>query len=110
MTVVGDARDTESLTASLAATAPDAVLLDWELPGLNPRRHLAAFRADGRPWLVVLSSRPEAHAAAMRAGADAFVSKGDPPEVLLMALRAVCDGDRPRIVGGAAAQSSETTA
>jgi DNA-binding NarL/FixJ family response regulator len=86
VTVVGEARDSESLATEMMAAAPDAVLLDWELPGLSPGPHLAALKADGQSRVVVLSTRPEARKAAMTAGADAFVSKGDPPENVLAAL------------------------
>jgi DNA-binding NarL/FixJ family response regulator len=38
--------------------------------------------------VIALSGRSEARLAALSAGADAFVSKGDPPERLLAAIRA----------------------
>ena len=37
--------------------------------------------------VIALSGRPEARQAALEAGASAFVSKGDPPEFLLEAIR-----------------------
>ena len=37
--------------------------------------------------VIVLSGRPEASALALDAGADYFVSKADPPDSLLSALR-----------------------
>ena len=36
--------------------------------------------------VIVLSGRPEAEDAALAAGADAFISKADPPEQLLAAI------------------------
>jgi DNA-binding NarL/FixJ family response regulator len=105
--VVGEARDAEALATEMMAAAPDAVLLDWELPGLSPGPHLTALKADGRPRVVVLSSRPEAGKAAMKAGADAFVSKGDPPENLLAALGVGRGGDTSCTVNGITPQSSE---
>jgi DNA-binding NarL/FixJ family response regulator len=38
--------------------------------------------------VIALSGRPEARRAALDAGVDAFVSKGDPPERLLSMLEA----------------------
>jgi hypothetical protein len=38
--------------------------------------------------VVALSARPEERQAALEAGADAFVSKTDPPECLLEAIQA----------------------
>jgi CheY-like chemotaxis protein len=37
--------------------------------------------------VIVLSGQPEVRRTALAAGADAFVSKADPPEQLLAALR-----------------------
>jgi len=63
------------------------VLLDWELPDRGGAVALSHVRA-AWPHSAVLafSGRPEAREAALAAGADAFVSKGDPPEHLLEAL------------------------
>jgi len=66
---------------------PDIVLLDWELPGQVDGALVAALRlTPSRPAVVVLSSKPEVRQAALDAGASAFVSKGDPPDVLLRAI------------------------
>lgn len=93
--VVAEAADVEQLMLALEATAPDVLLLDWELPGT---------RSDGRPashsrqlmslmrrlcpgmLTVVMSGAPEARGEAERCGADAFVCKADPPDALLAAL------------------------
>jgi DNA-binding NarL/FixJ family response regulator len=95
VTVVGEAEDAEQALKLATGRQPDLVLLDWELPGRpaadasagTGQRLLPALRAR-RPCLkvVALSGRPEARRAALAAGADAFVSKGDPPEQLLAAL------------------------
>jgi len=86
--VVGEAADTETLLALAKATQPDLVILDWGLPGLHTTDPMSALRAC-RPnaSLVVLSGRPEIRQRALAAGADAFVSKGDPPRRLLTTLR-----------------------
>jgi DNA-binding NarL/FixJ family response regulator len=90
--IVGEAEDLEQALEQIAGQRPDLVLLDWELPGQNSDSALVELRTV-RPGLVViaLSGRPEARRAALAAGADAFVSKGDPPERLL----AVVDEHRP---------------
>lgn len=93
--VVGEAAEAEELLAQLKATRPDLMLLDWELPGLSltnsvgPGNHLLSVLHVFYPNLrvIALSGRPEARQAALAAGADAFVSKGDPPERLLTTLR-----------------------
>jgi CheY-like chemotaxis protein len=60
------------------------------LPGLSAIAVVSKLR-DYRHGLrvIALSGRPEAGQAALEAGADAFVSKGDPPEALIAAIN-VC--------------------
>jgi len=85
--VMGEAVDAQDLLAQTEATCPDLVLLGWELPGLAAVDLLSALRKVGPDLFVIaLSGRPEARRAALDAGADAFVSKGDPPEQLLAAI------------------------
>lgn len=85
--VVGEADDTEQALELVAGQQPDLVLLDWELPGRGGTGTLDRLQA-ARPGLLViaLSGRPEARRAALAAGADVFVSKGEPPERLLAAV------------------------
>jgi DNA-binding NarL/FixJ family response regulator len=85
--VVGEASDARELVDQLAATRPDALILDWELPGLAATRAIAAL-LKAFPGLIViaLSGRPEARREAEMAGASAFVSKTDPPECLLAVM------------------------
>ncbi|MGD8466056.1 MAG: response regulator transcription factor [Anaerolineae bacterium] len=85
--VLGEAIDTTGLLDWVKAACPDAVLLDWELPGL-PATALLPVMHFHCPKLrvIALSGRPEARKRALEAGAHTFVSKGDPPEVLLSFL------------------------
>ena len=93
LSVIGEAAKAENLLAQVEATQPDLVLLDWELPGLRTDDRLSALRTLC-PLLkvIALSGQLEARRAALAAGAEAFVSKGDPPERLLTTLRAVGAG------------------
>jgi DNA-binding NarL/FixJ family response regulator len=85
--VLGEAIDTTGLLDWVRATCPDVVLLDWELPGLPATALLPLLHVHCPDLRVIaLSGRPEARKAALEAGAHAFVSKGDPPEVLLSSL------------------------
>ena len=92
--VVGEAADAEELLVQAKATFPDVVLLDWELPNLAANGSLLSALRGVCPhlWLIALSGRPEMRLTALAAGADAFVSKADPPERLLAAVR-VAGGD-----------------
>jgi DNA-binding NarL/FixJ family response regulator len=86
--IVGEASDARDLLSLLETSCPDALLLDWELPGMDIIELLASLRTlcPGMPVLA-LSGRVQARRVAMDAGVDAFVSKGDPPERLLSALQ-----------------------
>jgi len=88
--IAGEAGDARALVEGVEDGCPDLVLLDWELRGMELRDLLAALRmACLGLRVIVLSGRPEARRAALAAGADAFVSKIDPPDVLLAAIRSV---------------------
>ncbi|MGB2909932.1 MAG: response regulator transcription factor [Anaerolineales bacterium] len=85
--VLGEAVDTQGLLDWVRAVHPDVVLLDWELPGMSHNGVMSELRAICPQLLVVaLSGKPEARQAALNAGVDAFVSKGEPPERLLVTL------------------------
>jgi len=90
--IVAEVADTQSLLAKMADVHPDVVLLDWELPGLNNTSAArtvvnALYATNPTVYIIVFSGRPEAIRHALAAGASSFVSKADPPEHLLAALR-----------------------
>jgi len=87
--ILGEAVDTTGLLNLVKAARPDVILLDWELPGL-PAVALLPLLHLHQPGLrvIALSGRPEASKAALEAGADTFVSKGNPPECLVTAIDA----------------------
>jgi len=79
--------DTHSLFEALQENCPAAVFLDWELPGPKRLEFLKDLRSH-RPKMkvIAMSSRYEARQEALSTGADAFVSKGEPPERILSTL------------------------
>ena len=85
--ITGEATDWAGLLELAEITQPDLVLLDWELPG-RPSDDLRTgiCSQDSRPRLIVLSTWSEVKEMALAAGADDFVSKGDPPDKLLHVL------------------------
>jgi DNA-binding NarL/FixJ family response regulator len=90
LAVVGEVADADSLLHKTRELQPDLVLLHWRLPGCDMAGLLPALRAICPDLhVVVLSARPEMRQAALEAGADAFVSKIDPPERLLAVVRCV---------------------
>lgn len=96
--VVGEGRESCELLALVSALRPAVVLLDCDLPGApgGSRGDVPLDRliSDLRAMLpelrvIALSVRMEARRLAEEAGADAFVSKGDPARKLLTVLREV---------------------
>ncbi len=87
--VAGEAANTQEMLEQVKAQQPDVLILDWSLIDQTPA-NLAGLRSSS-PGLrvIVISGRTEVRPAALEAGADAFVSKGDPPERLLAALQLV---------------------
>jgi two-component system nitrate/nitrite response regulator NarL len=86
--VVGEAASAGEVLAKVRVARPDLVLLHWRLQEESASDLLTSLRG-ACPGLCViaLSARPELCQAALRGGADDFVSKVDPPERLLAAIR-----------------------
>ena len=98
VTVVGEAADAEQAISLVGSERPDVALLEWELPGQNGSSIVADLkRAQPGLRVVATSARIEARCAALAAGADGFVSKLDPPERLLEAMRE-CAGKTAQMV------------
>jgi DNA-binding NarL/FixJ family response regulator len=87
---VTEVSDTQGLFASLRENCPAAVLLDWELPGFHSKDALEVLHSYcPRMKVIAMSSRYEAHHEALRAGADAFISKAETAEQILATLYAL---------------------
>lgn len=62
---------------------PDLILMDARMPKMNGLQVVRYIRAKSpHIKIIVLSMYPDVKSEALAAGADAFVSKSDPPEVL----------------------------
>lgn len=93
---VGTAVTARDLLEAVEATHPAIVMVDWELPGFDPRQAVAALRKQGNgPQIVAMSAFLLAARAALAAGADVFISKTDPPESVLAILRSLQVGTPP---------------
>ncbi len=87
--VVGEAGNFTGLSAHSREQA-DLLLVEWAGIASQASQLLAGLRAlNERLRIVVLSTQPEDRAAAVAAGADAFISKVDPPDQVLAVVRAV---------------------
>lgn len=94
--VVGEAREGGQALRLVQAHAPDVVLMDIRMPGmdgLEATRRLAA--EEGGPAIVVLTTFDADTYVdeALRAGAVGFVLKDSDPERLVEAVRAAAAGD-----------------
>ena len=102
--VVDEAATREQVAAHASRSCPDLVLLDWSMASTSGSDLLLALRrACPGLGIIILSGRPEAREAAMAAGADAFVSKGNPPEELLAAIARLSRGGGAPVTGNLAA-------
>jgi len=89
-----DGREAVQLVRELQ---PDAVLMDVRMPEMDGLQATVQIKAS---WpqvkVVVLSMHLEYRDEALAAGADAFVSKGEPADRLLAVLLAIVDEDLSR--------------
>ena len=89
-TVVAEATDCTRLLQKNATTNPDLVLLDWNLPGMPAGSVINLLRRNHQTLnVIVLSGQVEVKSKALKARANAFVSKSDSPEKLLKVIRQV---------------------
>jgi DNA-binding NarL/FixJ family response regulator len=95
--VAGDVSDSGELLAWFKTNQADLLLLDWELPD-QPGKQIIPILRVRYPKLavIVLNSRQQTRTEAISAGADGFVSKGDPPEYLLSLLATAQQADRQK--------------
>ena len=91
LTLVGEAANALDLLKQIETEYPTVLILDWGL--IAPAPDILPGLRDRYPALrvIVISGRAEVRAAALNAGAEAFISKGDPPDRLLMALQKLRD-------------------
>ncbi len=103
--VVGEVANTEALPRSISQLRPDLLFLDWQLPGLethSARQFLLNKVRAIQPHLYIIALTNDLtndhngdHSGSNRQpllGADAYVSKAEPPERLLTVLRQAATG------------------
>ena len=106
--VVAEAPDGSAAVRTVRTTAIDVVLMDLRMPGVDGVEATRRIREENEgptPRILVLTTFDEDEnvLAALRAGADGFLSKGVGPDELAEAIRNVA-------VGGNALSPSAVTA
>jgi len=91
MEVVGEAADWFTTLVEVPISRTDMLLVDWDLLPFSPTAALEKLReACPAALVIVLISHLDARQqAALSAGADAFISKGEMPERVAERLRNV---------------------
>jgi DNA-binding NarL/FixJ family response regulator len=93
--LVGEASDGLAAVRLTVQEAPDVLVLDLKLPGLDGLGVLNELRARGAPSRVLVltsASGPTGPALALQAGAVGFLYKDVDPDALVRAIRSVHDG------------------
>jgi DNA-binding NarL/FixJ family response regulator len=106
--VVAEAADGLAVLRQLDSVRPDVVLMDIRMPGIDgveATRRIRLTRAPEQLRILVLTTfdQDENVLAALRAGADGFLSKGAGPAELTDAILSVAAGSRPLSPGAVSA-------
>jgi DNA-binding NarL/FixJ family response regulator len=94
MEVVGEAADWPTVLTQAPMSSFDLLLVDWDLLPDSPTEAFGDLRrACPAALVIILISHLDARQqAALSAGADAFISKGETPERVAERLRTVAAG------------------
>jgi DNA-binding NarL/FixJ family response regulator len=95
MDVVGEASSWTTALEQAPTLHPDMLLIDWlMLPGGTQSAALAGLReaCPGALVIVLISNLDPRQQAALSAGADTFISKGETPDRVSERLRATAAG------------------
>lgn len=94
-TIVGELEDGADITEAVARVAPDVVVMDVRMPGVDGMTATRALaRTDDAPPVLVLTTFDDEQtlAGSLRAGAAGFLLKGAPAEEMQRAVRTLATG------------------
>ncbi|NDJ77910.1 MAG: response regulator transcription factor [Chloroflexi bacterium] len=90
--VVNEVLVIDELPARVDRLQPDLLLLDWQFPQLAQTHLIDVQHRCPHIRIIALSIHAEERDAALSAGVDAFVNKGDGAEHLIEAIRKLIEG------------------
>src|SRR5215212_7398794 len=95
MTVIGAAADISEALVVAQREQPDIILLDIDLNGVNSLDSMPLLREVTNAMVLILTGvrDAETHDRAVLAGARGVVQKEESPEIILKAIRRVCEGE-----------------
>ena len=85
--VVGTASDAKGFLALLHTVRPNQVILDCDFIGHPLDEMITEIKSlESKPKLLLLGKEHELKSSVLKAGADAYVVKGNPPEEIISEL------------------------
>jgi DNA-binding NarL/FixJ family response regulator len=97
MQVVGEAADWTAVLKEAAGTQPDMVVVDWELIPTGSSLSLLRAACPAAVVIILISHLDAREQAALSAGADSFISKGETPDRVAERLLAAANGHSLRL-------------
>jgi|SRR5579872_739032 len=94
--VCGEAEDGHDAIRKVLELAPDVVILDLTMPGINGFETAARIRQIAPSIKIVFYSIHEIPATAKISGGDAFISKASAPKDLIMTVNRVMQSNGSR--------------
>jgi DNA-binding NarL/FixJ family response regulator len=96
MHVVGETGSWDSALTKASDTQPDMLLVDWDLIPTNTSLLELRSTCPAAVVIVLISRLDARQQAALSAGADSFISKGETPDRVAERLRAAAANGRLR--------------
>jgi DNA-binding NarL/FixJ family response regulator len=92
MQVVGEAAGWAAVLKEAARTQPDMVVVDWELIPTGSSLSFLRATCPAAVVIILISHMDAREQAALSAGADSFISKGETPDRVAERLLAAANG------------------